>query len=55
MPLAVNTVPKAGIFQEPRGCNGDRRALAGETPRAVEPAPRGNAVDGRLERAPGRE
>jgi hypothetical protein len=49
VPLAVNKVPNAGIFQEPRGRDGDRRTLAGETPRAVEPMLRGNAVDGHLE------
>ena len=49
VPLAVNQVPNAGIFQEPRGRDGDRRTLAWETPRAIEPMLRGNAVDGRLE------
>ena len=49
MPLAVNQVLNTAILQEPRGRDGDRRALAGGTPRAIEPVRRGNAVDSHLE------
>ena len=47
MPLAVQEVPSTSVFEEPRGVNEARGALAGETPRAVEPVPGGNAVSSR--------
>jgi hypothetical protein len=49
MPLAVHEVPSTGVFEEPRGVNEVSGTLAGGTPRTVEPAPRGDAVDGRHE------
>jgi hypothetical protein len=47
MPLAVHEAPSTRVLKKPRGVSEVRGTLAGETPRTVKPAPRGDAVDGR--------
>ena len=44
-PLAIVTVPHAGIFQKPWGRGGTRGALARKTARAVEALARGKDAD----------